>query len=223
MVTRDAEETAYRYLKSDARQRRSAAEHAKMKGNPTNRDIVDFYSGPCCICGRTPSVGIDRVDSDKPYSIQANKRSACHPCNVGMKSVTMQVYVSHAKRVARHSLKTIGTQAFTPRRICVHDQPFVAVHPRDNTITGIFFTPSNISRRLGVSKKSFRAEVDSAVSHNRRAYGVYWRRAVESDFRASSRLDGSQVWEIILRHSRLVCNDDEQEEYRDDGEEEEGE
>lgn len=50
----------------------------KDKGNPEDMPeevLLQLWSSPCYLCGRTPSVGIDRKDASKGYSIDN-----CHPC-----------------------------------------------------------------------------------------------------------------------------------------------
>lgn len=53
-----------------------------------------LWCSPCYLCGKTPSFGIDRVDSMKDYTID-NSESCCSDCNYAKKDMDILVFKEH--------------------------------------------------------------------------------------------------------------------------------
>jgi hypothetical protein len=55
----------------------------------------------CFYCGKTPARGMDRVDSNKGYSIE-NCVPCCKQCNYGKRSETSKSFIEHCNRVVEY-------------------------------------------------------------------------------------------------------------------------
>jgi hypothetical protein len=57
---------------------------------------------PCYLCARTPSFGIDRLDSEEHYPA-ANARPCCSQCNFMKNKAELGAFMRHAGRVRAHT------------------------------------------------------------------------------------------------------------------------
>ena len=70
------------------------------------REIPEIH-GPmrleaCYLCGRLPSGGIDRVDSEEGYDTPGNTRPCCSDCNYAKRALPLQYFLSQAARIVQH-------------------------------------------------------------------------------------------------------------------------
>jgi hypothetical protein len=69
----------------------------------TREQFLEFWGKPCIYCGNdTPTVNLDRVNSDKGYSMD-NVVPCCLSCNMGKGTQTAEQYIDHCNKVVDHS------------------------------------------------------------------------------------------------------------------------
>jgi hypothetical protein len=82
---------------------RRAAQKEKMTVDAIPMDSrIDLWAGGCYLCGRSPALGIDRVDASKPYSVD-NCRSCCTMCNYMKKDMSESEFLGQVSRIFQHT------------------------------------------------------------------------------------------------------------------------
>jgi len=61
--------------------------------------LITLWADECYMCGRTPSLGIDRLDSSLPYDVSDNCRSCCSRCNYMKKDLSEQEFLGQVGRI----------------------------------------------------------------------------------------------------------------------------
>lgn len=69
-----------------------------------NEEKNKIMSSPCYICEKTPSNGIDRFDSDLPYTLD-NSKPCCLRCNMMKKDFQYDDFLYHCHRIYEKSKK----------------------------------------------------------------------------------------------------------------------
>eukprot|EP00798_Chlamydomonas_sp_ICE-L_P000810 gene810-2210_t len=78
------------------------SEHEGPKNSPSvlpREKLITLWADECYMCGRTPSLGIDRLDSSLPYDVSDNCRSCCSRCNYMKKDLTEPEFLVHVVRI----------------------------------------------------------------------------------------------------------------------------
>eukprot|EP00798_Chlamydomonas_sp_ICE-L_P024988 gene24987-10651_t len=78
------------------------SEHGGPKNSPSvipREKLITLWANECYMCGRTPSLGIDRVDSSLPYDVSDNCRSCCSRCNYMKKDLPEPEFLVHVGRI----------------------------------------------------------------------------------------------------------------------------
>ncbi len=100
---------------------RSSAKKRGVEWALTKEQATDLFQGRCRYCGTSPSRiyhpprllggylcnGIDRVNSDEGYTI-ANTVSCCSRCNEAKNDLTVEEFLSWARRVVVHTMDLTG-------------------------------------------------------------------------------------------------------------------
>jgi hypothetical protein len=81
-------------------ERRAADPHPKDNSLSDDK-AFDLWCSPCYLCEQSPSFGIDRVDSSKPY-IDENVESCCTECNYMKKDMELYEFEKQIVYIARH-------------------------------------------------------------------------------------------------------------------------
>ena len=63
---------------------------------------IDLWSAPCYLCGRGPSLGIDREDSSGEYTV-ANSRPCCTACNYMKCDLALADFLAHVGYIVDHT------------------------------------------------------------------------------------------------------------------------
>lgn len=78
------------------------AEKKEKKDLLTTDEKVHIWSSPCYMCGRTPSMGIDREDASGDYTAD-NSRPCCSDCNYMKKDLRLDICMGHIARIYAHT------------------------------------------------------------------------------------------------------------------------
>jgi hypothetical protein len=81
---------------------RAAADDKDKTCYLTEDQKLDMWSSPCYLCGRGPSLGIDRVDATKGY-VADNCRGCCTQCNYMKKDWRLEAFLGHMARIHEHT------------------------------------------------------------------------------------------------------------------------
>ena len=107
----------------------------KNKENNLSKEIkIGLWAGECYMCGRGPSLGIDRVDSTKEYIID-NCKSCCTLCNFMKKDWTLDEFLGHVCRVYNHThMWMLEDTSNTLNFVTGPRQPIAAFDQDDNVL-----------------------------------------------------------------------------------------
>jgi hypothetical protein len=61
--------------------------------------LITLWADACYLCGRTPALGIDRLDSSLPYDVSENCRSCCTRCNYMKKDLPEPEFLMQVARI----------------------------------------------------------------------------------------------------------------------------
>lgn len=71
--------------------------------NITKEECWDLINRPCMYCGyKDSSIGIDRIDNKIGYEIE-NCAPCCKTCNFMKRSLSVDQFIEHCKRIAKHN------------------------------------------------------------------------------------------------------------------------
>ncbi len=170
------------------------------KTNALGEDLnIQLWSGACYLCGRTPALGIDRVDPTRGYEV-GNVRSCCTDCNYMKKDLALGDFMQHVGFIHAHTaywligdimdlpIKTFGGFVREP----------VAVLNENREVMMVFPSITTASRIIGLWKFA----TQKALSNGTRACGHAWERASERDYRSQRVLDARTIIQRI-RCSRV--------------------
>lgn len=72
--------------------------------NITLEEFTEIVSNPCAYCGENEKrIGVDRIDNTKGYTIE-NSNPCCTPCNMMKKTMTVNEFLSHIKKIHTHNI-----------------------------------------------------------------------------------------------------------------------
>jgi hypothetical protein len=142
----------------------------KNKENNLSKEInIRLWAGECYMCGRGPSLGIDRVDSTKDYSIE-NCKSCCTLCNYMKKDWTLDEFLGHVSRVYNHTqMWMLGDTLNTLNCVMGPRRP-IAAFDRDDKMLIVFPSVSAAATLVGVSSKT----IQTAIPRNVKICGANW-------------------------------------------------
>jgi hypothetical protein len=63
---------------------------------------LELWCSPCYLCGRSPALGIDRMDSAVGYTVE-NARPCCTDCNYMKKDLSLDDFAGHIGHIVRHT------------------------------------------------------------------------------------------------------------------------
>lgn len=128
---------------------------------------IGLLSGQCYLCGRSPALGIDRVDASLGYTAN-NVQSCCTSCNYHKKSMSLADFDEHVSYVAAHTSEWVidSNVADAPLKLC---NGMLRVPVEGTGMDGksmVFPSISCASISLGVSKRAIQKalNVPSATS-----------------------------------------------------------
>lgn len=97
---------------------------------------VDLWSANCYLCGRSPALGIDRMDAAGDYTLD-NSRPCCTDCNYMKKDTPLDEFLKHIGYVVYHTqnwvLRDISDEPF---KTCggVERRPIAVTGNNDDTL-----------------------------------------------------------------------------------------
>jgi hypothetical protein len=159
----------------------------KNKENNLSTEIkVGLWAGECYMCGRGPSLGIDRVDSTKEYTIE-NCKSCCTLCNLMKKDWTLDEFLGHVSRVFNHTqMWMLGETSNTLTCVTGPRQP-IAAFDQDDKMLIVFPSQATANRVCGKGKK----------------HGIFWRNVGISVYKTQHiHLENALV---VLKKLRYQC------------------
>lgn len=83
------------------KRRNSILGNAKTRGiniNLTDEEIKSLIERPCYYCGKQQADGIDRVDSNKDYTLD-NCVLCCHICNRMKNKFPLDIFLDHVEKI----------------------------------------------------------------------------------------------------------------------------
>lgn len=181
---------------------KTATEETKAdKTNELGDDVnVQLWSGGCYLCGRTPALGIDRVDPTRGYEV-GNVRSCCTDCNYMKKDLTLGDFLQHVGFVNAYTSRWVvgdvtdlplviwsGKQR-TPVAVLVDDAPLI-----------VFPSIASAHRTLGFALSSVSDAVNGIIGVLR---GRAWRLATPREYRTQPR-DRDYASIIVSLRSRAA-------------------
>lgn len=141
---------------------------------------INLWSHPCYMCGRAPSFGIDRFDSDGDYTV-ANSRPCCTNCNYMKSDRTLDEFKHHVAAVAVHTqlwvLKDVSGMSF--KTWTGIDRKPVAVLDSDGQMVMIFPSAGCAADTIGVARPA----ITKAVRTKCQCRGHLWTEASAKEYR----------------------------------------
>lgn len=105
---------------------------------------LDMLMSECHLCGRSPAMGIDRVDASKGYHAD-NCKSCCTQCNYMKKDWMLDAFLGHVARIDAHTrLWVLEEPAYKMR------QPLAVLDEAGNPLM-VFPSAGTASRILGIN------------------------------------------------------------------------
>ena len=142
--------------RSDLRARNNAKED-----DLTEAERVDLWASPCYLCGRGPSLGIDRLDSKGKYSSD-NVKPCCSNCNYFKKDMTVSEVRTHVNYINAHTRMWVLGEDKLISHVGAERKP-VAVYDETGAMRMAFPSMRNASEILGLG--GVKAFVWSNISH----------------------------------------------------------
>lgn len=79
---------------------KSSAKTRKILTELTDEQAISIMEKPCHYCGDTSKIGIDRVDSDKHYTLE-NSLPCCAMCNKMKNTYTKTEFIEQCQKIAQ--------------------------------------------------------------------------------------------------------------------------
>ena len=103
--TEEVKERAKDYIKKLTGRYRGLKGNAQSRNYTVTFTLEEFskiVSNSCSYCGENEKrIGIDRIDNTKGYTIE-NSTSCCKICNMMKKTMTVDEFISHTKKIHNH-------------------------------------------------------------------------------------------------------------------------
>jgi hypothetical protein len=80
-----------------------SSKHRKIEVKVSLEEFIEIVSKPCIYCGeKDERRGIDRIDNTTAY-LKENSASCCKICNYMKKTMTVQEFLDHIKKISIHN------------------------------------------------------------------------------------------------------------------------
>lgn len=135
---------------------------------------IDLWSSPCYLCGRSPALGIDRIDSSGDYT-QENSRPCCSDCNYMKSDHPLETFKHHAALIAKHTATWVLRDVVDlPLKVCGGKcrEPVIATD--QDTGNRLVFPSMNTAAKC-VRKDA--AALFYAISTKKTCANLAWERA----------------------------------------------
>lgn len=157
---------------------------------------LEIWSLPCYMCGRAPSFGVDRLDSDGHYTAE-NARPCCMDCNYVKKDFKLSDVETQLGYVVAHTEdKVIGDvdTAPLPAYGGKTRQPVSASVNVDGVVTEIIFPcMPKAAEAIGVTKRA----IEKSILRHQRCGGLMWRWSTAAEYRRHA-LDPATAQRVFM-------------------------
>ena len=178
---------------------RRAAPAKEKRDDLSPEQRLEIWSSPCYMCGRAPSFGVDRLDSDGHYTAE-NVRPCCMDCNYLKKDFKLEDVKAQLSHVFAHTEdNSIGDMDTAPLPAYGGKtrQPVSASVDVDGIMTEIIFPcMPKAAEALRVTKQA----IEKSIRLHQLCGGLMWRLSTAAEYRRHA-LDPATAQRVFMAMS----------------------